>query len=365
LQAYALQVVLQRMGCEVETLDRRSSRRTYSALKYYLIDLVRLSLGRIKSIPSKRKYDFVYERLLEFRKREINLSSEISTEREIRRYFRSRTFDVVLVGSDQVWRPRYSPNIYNYYLDFLEDVDNSSLRLSYAASFGVDEWEYNATQTRICRNLISKFDMVSVREESAEELCARYLGVPDVSRVVDPTLLLDVSDYEKLINGNATKKYSGVLAYILDQHVTKMNIIDRVTALLDIEAFSVKPDHDIKRSRSSELEHCRYPSVEDWLRSFRDADFVVTDSFHGCIFSIVFNKPFIALGNATRGLSRITSLLDMFGLQSRLVKQLDNIDPEIVLTPIDWERVNSIRSLRSAESMEFLASGITIASEQL
>src|SRR5690606_8307050 len=86
-----------------------------------------------------------------------------------------------------------------------------------------------------------------------------------------------------------------------------------------------------------------FPPVEEWLQSFDDAAFVLTDSFHGCIFSIIFNKPFIAVGNTKRGISRFESLLKHFGLSERLVYPSDRIDGKLLLQTIDWDAVNHIR----------------------
>ena len=96
-------------------------------------------------------------------------------------------FDAFVVGSDQVWRPRYNAYIPNLFLDFTEGM--SVKRIAYAASFGTDQWEFSAEQTTISSFLAKKFDIVSVREASGIQLCKQNLGV-DAIQVLDPSLLL-------------------------------------------------------------------------------------------------------------------------------------------------------------------------------
>jgi hypothetical protein len=100
-------------------------------------------------------------------------------------------------------------------------------------------------------------------------------------------------------------------------------------------------------------------SVEGWLAAIHEASFVVTDSFHGTAFSILFNKPFMAYGNPKRGLARFASLLKMFGLEDRLAVRPDEIDVERMLEPIDWDAVNERLEKLRADSRRFLLSALS------
>jgi polysaccharide pyruvyl transferase WcaK-like protein len=337
LQAYALQAYLKSLGCEVETLNRRApTRKLRIAFKYLIRNLV------------------LYRNLTEFRNKNLKISPVIKSEQKLREYYRKNSFDIVLVGSDQVWRPSYSPSLYNFYLDFLDDIQCSAKRVSYAASFGVDEWEYSPEQTVTCKNLIQKFDAVSVREDSALSLCRNYLDV-DAEWVVDPTLLLDAGDYEKLIGepeskGDPTK----VLAYLLDHSQDKGNIVKKVASTLPAESVAIETQMIITQATARNLLLRPYPKVEDWLKGFRSAKFVVTDSFHGCVFSIIFNRPFVAICNFHRGSSRFHSLLKMFELEERLVYRPEQLTNDLVTAPIDWTKVNKIREEKVNEARRFL-----------
>lgn len=99
------------------------------------------------------------------------------------------------------------------------------------------------------------------------------------------------------------------------------------------------------------------PAVETWLRGFHDANFVVTDSFHACVFSIIFNKPFIAIGNLGRGMTRFTSLLNRFGLQSRLIADSDKTNFEMP-SDIDWDKVNTVLEESRKVSLQYLKNAL-------
>lgn len=108
--------------------------------------------------------------------------------------------------------------------------------------------------------------------------------------------------------------------------------------------------------RPKDFAKCRYPSVESWLQAFLGAGFVVTDSFHGTVFSILFNKPFIAIGNSGRGMARFESLLSQFGLEERLVKSPGEVSPALLQSQINWDSVNQKRKALAEEGQAFLKS---------
>lgn len=354
LQAYALQTYLKKLGCEVETLDRRVEGAGRISLKGHALNLARLMMGRIKSLPTESRQAWVLSELAAFRDRRLTMSPRIASEQEVRDYYRDRYFDAFVVGSDQVWRPRYSPSILNFYLDFLDDIKSPAKRIAYAASFGVDDWEYPSDLTAQCRNLAQKFDSISVRESSAVELCRDKLGVYS-DWVVDPTMLLEPEDYDLLIAECEANVHAGcILSYVLDSAPDKRSIADNVARALGVDLFSIKPEHSITQVRAKDIAQCGFPSVETWLQAFRDASFVVTDSFHGTVFSILFNKSFIAVGNSARGMARFESLLSQFGLTERLVESPNEVSPKLVHSKIDWTAVNDKRKALAIASRQFL-----------
>ena len=106
-------------------------------------------------------------------------------------------FDAFIVGSDQTWRPCYSPHLPTFFLDFIPE-GSSIKKIAYASSFGTDNMEYSEQELGFYAPLMQKFDAVSVREKSAVKICEKFFGV-DAKFVLDPTMLLDAQEYETLI----------------------------------------------------------------------------------------------------------------------------------------------------------------------
>jgi hypothetical protein len=262
-------------------------------------------------------------------------------------------FDAYIVGSCQVWRRAYSSHISNFFLDFLDDLPVK--RVAYAASFGVDRWELSDQQTKVCVPLAQRFNAISVRGKSGIELCRKYLGVDNAVHVLDPTLLLDPEIYISLVEKDQTPPSDGdLMAYILDKSANNNQITDRISRRFELKPVYIMPQKKFLDYDRKSISQCIFPPVTAWLRGYIDAKYVVTDSFHGTVFSILFNKPFVTIGNKKRGQSRFTSLLEMFGLENRLVESVDDLTDELLTEPINWDDVNARLRERRAESVKFL-----------
>lgn len=341
LQAYALQKVLINLGHEPETINYRSK------IKRPLF--IRVVLSKIKRIVLCRKitFDFTTQDRINIRKHHqsfidtrLNYSEEINGTEGLRDYILKNNYGAVIIGSDQTWRPIYSPRIDSFFLDFLSDV-NDIKKMAYAASFGTDKWEFTESQTNLFKLLLSKFDYVSVRESSGVKLCSEKFGLK-AELVLDPTLLLTFEDYTHLLDNDYINLHKGkVFSYVLDENYDKKNFIDTVASTLRTTSFYTYPKKITKDEyvirNYSEYE---YPPIEYWISSFKAAEFIVTDSFHGTVFSIIFNKPFIAIANEERGKARFTSLLEMFGLERRLVSNLNDVDLKLVNEKINYGPIN-------------------------
>lgn len=351
LQAYALQRVLQRFGHTVCVLATPIK----PILPSYLEPLVWLNrvvmrnvIGNknVRPYLSPQKQKLVYQHTQRFIDTYIN---KLECERFTN--LPKNCVDAVVVGSDQVWRPQYfgQKRIGDAYLAFARDWDIK--RVAYAASFGTDEWEYSETQTAKCKELIAKFDAVSVREESAVGLCKEHFNV-EAQHLLDPTMLLTKDDYIELVEKNATPKSAGdLMVYILDETPDKQAVVDAVAKSKGLTPF--RSNSKVENGRAS-LEERIQPPIEQWLRGFMDAEFIVADSFHACVFAIIFNKPFIALCNKARGASRFESLLKIFGLEDRLIDSSQEVTAKL-MSDIDYQQVNKIKEQWIAKSIEFLS----------
>lgn len=334
IQNYALQQVLMKLGHEPLTLEHDTC---YSRTRWFLRTIKHILRTRsFRNLPvfpiykgrigNKNFIKFVLK----------NIKSVPVTD-----FVPSLTaqygIDAYVVGSDQVWRPAFNlgHRLGNMFLDF---ADDKVKKLSYAASFGCKEWEYTKEQEKACSKLARRFDAISVREASAVDLCKNHFGI-DTSLVLDPTLLLNKEDYEKVCN-NIPKKEKHIFVYSLVVGESVMTVASKVSEAKGLPIVVKEAGGKVKKE----------DTIEDWFAEFRDAEYVVTDSFHGMVFSIIFNKPFSIVMNPSGGNDRYISLLSQLGLMDRIIK-----DNQISsLESINWDGVNKKLEVLRHESMNFL-----------
>lgn len=289
IQNWALQQVLKKMGHDPITIDYMFSDTWTIWMK---VNISRLLKQIVK--PGKG-FSYYAKNVVRSRMFDDFIKENIITTEKVHRYserlIENYRLEALIVGSDQVWRPKYNYKaLYDMFCGFAQHTGVK--RISYAASFGTEEWEYKETQTEICRELVRNFDGVSVRESSGVDLCKRYFGI-DAVQVLDPTFLLTKEDYCRLINDvEPMCDERSLAAYVLDPTADKINHINQTAKKQGLKPFVVSA------SRQALL------TPKQWISIFRDAQYVVTDSFHGAVFSMIFEKPFETLGNETRGNAR-------------------------------------------------------------
>lgn len=352
LQNYALQTVLKRMGHTVETvafpreLKQPLWRKPLAYGKRFIRKFVFRKNVHIfyeqwhnatRPLLLKNMWDFVNKQIAI---RTVERFSDI----------REGDYDAFVVGSDQIWRPFYSYKpITDAYLSFAKNWKDVR-RIAYAVSFGAAEWEYTPGQTAQCAALVRLFDGVSVREDAAVKLCKEHLHCEAV-HVLDPTLLLSAEDYVALFSDKLSEPSRGqLLTYILDETPEKNHIVQKFAGHYHYQPYRANSRYE---NGDAPLEERVQPPVEQWLKDFYDAKFVVTDSFHATVFSILFGKPFIVVANQVRGLSRIDSLLKMFGLEEHAVSSLAelNLNQDY---GYDTGCVREVLQARREAAMEFL-----------
>lgn len=352
LQAFALQKVLTGMGHEPEVVQFRQDAKISFAKK--VIAYPKRALD--KYIFRKPNVEIRFEKKWNRLRREMtkNVTPFIENNIKCRIYdgfknINEYDFDVLVVGSDQVWRTKYYSNIGTSFFDFAESWKIK--RISYAASFGIDYWDYSPHDTEKCKSLIRKFDAVSVRESSGIKLCKKYLGYDDAVLVLDPTMLLPKEIYQELSDKQRYNYSGGLFYYILDKSKEKTNVVQYLSKKMSLPAFSVNSEIE---NPNAPLEERIHPAIEEWLQAFDKSKFVVTDSFHGTVFAILFHKEFVVISNSKRGNARLFSLLALFGLEDRMVSEegdldaLETIDYHIVDEKLKQYRETSLSFLRTA-----------------
>lgn len=346
LQAYALMTVLKRMGHDVELIYRRHNKRSLKCrLLYIFKTLVKCILRKPHGplIPSL-EYDHrqAGKMMMPFVDKYISPRTKpYYTTTDMEKSCKGK-YDVVIVGSDQVWRPMYVPNINDFFLEFIKD--KNVRKIAYAASFGTATPEYTDLQKKVCGKLISEFQAISVREKSALKVIENFgwqvNSMPQL--VLDPTFLLPSKEYLKHIK---LKRCDQIFCYVLDRTERTRELILYVEKLLNLPYYEMLKDVDKKTFLK--------PSVEIWLSNIYNARFILTDSFHGMVFSIIFNKPFAVYVNKDRGADRFVSLLSFIGLEDRMINDESDVD-NLIKKTIKWEDVNEKLETLKKQSIQFL-----------
>ena len=337
LQNYALCKVLTEIGHEVVSFHLLKPLSLKRALKKIIFH------EKNDSDMLKNKTLSFIQNYIPLTKYKIRYSSQFRIDSRIRKY------DAYIVGSDQVWRRPYMEyGLKNMFLGFIKN--SSKIKISYAASFGVDDIsEYSNKDICKARKYLSSFKGISVRESFGCDICKNLLGVNAI-QVLDPTFLLPASHYCTIALSETIQSKGNLLVYFLDETDVKKQILNIITT---------HENKYIPFYYNTFTNNANAPSVQQWLRGFYDADFILTDSFHGCVFSIIFNKPFAVIGNESRGFSRFSSLLSLFGLEDRLIMRPDYVDKKMLINNIDWKDVNDRLETLRKTSFIFLKQNLS------
>lgn len=210
-----------------------------------------------------------------------------------------------VVGSDQVWnRAITKENSLSFFLNFA-----SNIKFSFASSFGVEQWVEDSQYTELIKEYLKQFTYLSVRESSAVKICMESFGVKS-EQIIDPTLIW--GEFEDLIPNK--KSLNQIFPFFLHRSADKNLIVSFVAKQTGLAIF---------KYNMFTLRLFRGPL--DWLSRMYNSEFIITDSFHGVAFSILFRKKFIVLCSEPQKFTRITSLLEMLNLYDRYVKSYDDL----------------------------------------
>ncbi len=294
---------------------------------------------------------------IKFAQKEYCISSKYSLANMLRL---NEICDTFVVGSDQLWNPHLQK--YSGPEFFLSFVDHDKRKIAYATSFG------NISR---CKNdyikkyykYINRFDAISVREDYAVDILKNDFGC-EGKHVCDPVFLCDINDYYRLSNRSKIKlpsKY--VLRFFLDPDDSKLKLAKDIGANLRIKKYVNLTDLQNVRIKKEKfcgekvLCNCE---IEDFLAAFINAEYVVTDSFHGTCLAVIFNKPFVSLANYKRGEKRFISLLKWLHLEDRLILDINNASAidKWVGQP-DYEKTNLIISNTKKDCKAWLYKAIS------
>lgn len=322
MQAYALSNVCQNLGFEVRVVNLKWSEFLLLRIKkeWYFRRF------RNKYLPAKTPQ--VIHNLIDF----------YSDDKLVADYW--------IVGSDQVWNLDIIGELYPaFFLDFVKQGE----KISYAASFGVNSWKWDDSYKNKVKKYLGDFRAVSIRERSGVSICQNVFGI-HAKHVIDPTLLLN--DYSVII-GKKQSIRKELVSYKFVKSIAYYDVLKEMKNTLGLdkvkELSSLRPCFIKNISCSIQI------SVENWLQRIRDAAFVVTDSFHGICFCLIFEKQFVYVPGMMERAERVIDLLTMLGLENRIFKNVEEInhDPRW-LNSIDYTSVKEKLNILRIDSLNFL-----------
>ncbi len=348
LQAFALMTFLSESGHTVEIIDyipeyyksyslfAISNPRWKKNILLKIAYVVSKMPQRLLGMPLKFAFDA-------FTKTHLKLTAKKYTSNEEMRTV-PPTADAYVCGSDQIWNCNL-PNGHDpaYYLDF---APHDSIKMSYAASFAMDGIP-EELKDRL-RQRIDTLDRISVREADALSML-EDIGIRRGVHVVDPVFLLDKSRWETMAKPVAKGKY--VLVFNFDNGKAVYETAKKIAAIRNCSIFAVNstPMEGVDKN-------FRYAGPTEFLGLVRDADFVVTNSFHAIAFSLIFNVEFVALGRTEKLNSRMINLLKMLNLERRYFPN-DCFDRS-ALAAIDYAEVDKIIKVHRQRSEAFIADAL-------
>ena len=360
LQAYALKTYVESVICnsDCEIIN-------YVAPNQEELYALYLKNNSVKNIV-KNLRALIFSRLLKSRIQEFRLFREnylnidikkISDSKELRKYIEK--FDVLVCGSDQIWNPRSLDFSYEYFAPHF-----SKCKISYAPSFGNGSTnDLDRIDKKRVSNYLKEFAALSVREKSGLEMLTA-LGVDEkVELVLDPTLFLGSSDWDKLINqkdANIEEPY--IFFYSIDYNSEAIKMVQKISKKTGLKVYIMFSTNKTYRALRKGFKLVRKTSPNDFLVMIKNAKIVLSSSFHGVAFSTIFKKDFFALETHRNGEiyrdERIHNILDSFDLTEQIIRQED-------IDKINWENLRTLEyndeSISSVikKSQDFLIENIT------
>lgn len=334
LQAYALQKKLSEYAETVNILDYEPKKlmEDYKVINTYSYKSVIMSLFSATAYLKKKK------NFKRFEKKYLSLSDKS--------YYKAEEIvddaDFYFLGSDQIWNPEITGGFDKvYFADFNRKKD--SYAVSYAASLG--KGTFSETEIHEFSKLLGKLDSISVREDEAKNIiemkCEKKCEV-----VLDPTLLLKKEQWENLVKNQTRKKY--VLLYSLNGYAETEILAEKVARYSNIELVELSGRRRPILKKKHEAIYNAGP--EEFLSLIYNADYVVTDSFHGTAFSIIFHRPFLTVPHKTRG-GRIKSILNKLELTERSIV---GFDKDVFKKNIKWDDVDKRLALERDKSIRYI-----------
>ena len=349
LQAYALQEFIKSLA------EEENKELDYTIIDYYpkiqeelysVFKSVRKPKNFIKNIialPYSIKLKTKHKKFDEFIERYCNLSQRYINENELLKHYPNA--DCYISGSDQLWNVRaidFSPA---YYYNFLPD---SCRRISYAASLGPLKIDWKMYDAEVYRGLLSKYATISVREEGSKD---NIQAISDAKCEVhiDPTLLLSIEQWRKIESNVNYRNGKYILLYCLEPSKKQLEIAERISKKFQLPILVLR--YNNKNDMFNRYVKKYDAGPEDFLAYIDHASLVLSSSFHGTAFSLIYNKPFYCLNGMKD--NRISSLLRKMGMENRIIESIDDVG-KVSLSSPDKKRIKECLEKERLSSKMYL-----------
>ena len=313
-----------------------------SSLTYYALAKILQSTGRqpiFIHIPKldNTPWDKDAEQTINF----IQKRFKVAKYRDMQHIHEVNAFcDSFLVGSDQMWTPLATSLVgYTFFLDF---VDLDKKKIAFSTSFGQDKFEANEEICNTASDFLKRFDAISVREHSGVDVCRDKFGI-EAEQIIDPVFLCGEKTYDELIENvkiPLPKKY--LLTYILDPTPEKEEATKRIARTEGLEIISVMSmrDYDKNAQNWHIGKIVPKPTTEEFLYYIKKCSYLVTDSHHGACMGIIYKRPYVAITNASRGITRFETVAKSLGLEDRVLYSPEQaFENKAIHKPIDYDKV--------------------------
>lgn len=350
LQAYALQKKLQTMGYDVKIIDYRNKNieETTKVVKtnfkgMNLKQIVKTCIANVcflnKNILRKREFK-------KFQEQNYELSNIYKSKNELEDG--KEVFDIYISGSDQIWNPEITKGIDDVYTLNL-DIKNIK-RISYASSLG------NVKLDSYKKELISrlkKYDFLSVREKAAQELLKEEIN-KKIEVVLDPTLLLSQKQWNSIIKNENKETEEYILFYTISEDKNMFKIVNKLSEMTNLKIITFRRSNG---NLKNVLKNYYTKGPEDFINAFKNAKYIVTSSFHGTVFSIIYNKPFFVNYCGTEN-KRVDNLLNVLNIKDRYINKPEDLTIEKINQKVDYQEINQNLSKEAARCEQYLKNTI-------
>ena len=354
LQTYALQECIKAL-CEEREIEveyklvdlfTENQEQLYTVLKKNnsLKNLVK----NVITLPFSKQLKVKHQKFNDFIKENFQITERYKTAEELRN--NPPVADYYISGSDQIWNVRAKDFLFSYYLDFV----NEGKKISYAASFGPLKIEWDKYDKSKIVKLLNEYDNISVREQGSMENVEELTG--KVSEIhVDPTLLLTKEQWRQVQSDikYGDKKY--ILLYCLEPTKEQLKIANVISKRLGLPILVLRYNN-----KNDMFNHYikKYDSVaKDFLTYIDHAALVLSSSFHGTVFSIIYHKAFYVFDGMSD--KRISTLLTRMNMTERSISGMEDIDRVNLAAPDKWVIENILESERN-RSKEYLKQALQI-----